>query len=100
MDDSISVVILIIVALVDSVVKCESEMIVCLDQSFHYWSNKKWQGVGVQKFKTFPKSNNFVSKKNALSSLVWISAIELNTNYSNLRGVPGVSIASTLCRRD
>ena len=63
-------------------------------KSFH-----EWQGLGVQNFATFPKCNNFITTRHGLSSSEWTAAIKLNTNYANLRGVPGVSSESTLCRR-
>ena len=68
-------------------------------KSFHEWSQQKWQGLGVQNFATFPKCNNFITTRHGLSSSEWTAAIKLNTNYANLRGVPGVSSESTLCRR-
>ena len=69
------------------------------ENEFQNWSNQKWQGIGVCNFAEFPKINSFVSKKNGLSTSEWTAAVKLNTNYANLRGVPGVSSESTLCHR-
>ena len=68
-------------------------------KSFQDWCKQKWQGIGVTKFQIFPKVNATVSLTSGVSSSEWTSIIKLNTNYANLRGVPGVSSESTLCRR-
>ena len=59
--------------------------------AFDSWTTLRYQGSGVKHFQTFPKANSFMYDKKFLSNSEWVAALKLNSNYANLRGVPGIA---------
>lgn len=58
------------------------------EREFDHWKNTS-QGIGIEHFRTYPPANQFVSNRGALSGEEWTAALKLNSNYANLKGVPG-----------
>ena len=61
------------------------------DKSFNDWASNSYQGVGIKHYRIYSKANSFMYNKQSLSSSDWTAALKLNTNYANLKGVPGVA---------
>ncbi|WP_131058311.1 hypothetical protein, partial [Clostridioides difficile] len=85
----------------DSEVSTKALRVALRDAQFVKWSKMPYQGQGVKHFSDFKRGNSFVHGKNSLSCSEWTAAIKLNSNYANLRAVPGVGRQGqdNLCRR-
>ncbi|KAI5730354.1 hypothetical protein M8J76_012727 [Diaphorina citri] len=68
------------------------------DQEFVKWSGMVQRGIGIQWYKSFPLSNQWVSNKQGLTSSDWTNAIKLSMNSMANRGTGGRSRGNRLCR--
>lgn len=70
------------------------------EEAFNNWTAMAYQGSGAKHFATYPKGNQWIYNRRALTTSEWTAAIKLNSNYANLAGVPGNQThAPNLCRR-